>query len=751
MLYKTDIKLTENERLSISSKYHACSFYSSRLFVLSFVLCLFLSFSVASADEMAYNQQETIENYISSEIPSLSSSIISAFREHVFPYCQYFGTYKTSSPNAIIINFVSDLSVMPVDMHSSWSSPPCQFQVGISNTYGSRGGLVSLSSKSLSNYYGFRFIFYNNTWTLKGVKNYTGSVSNKYGDTYFGGGSLVKYAGTSSQGNSSWFNPWSITWTKSFGYGPVWIASSSDRQYVIYSSNNTEPILYTEDNRLKLYTTQSASQGSLLHVDLSEFYQYNNGASSNYSFSDVVLTLDCDGTENSFTLSPFGSQYEFLDTSTSSTRVYGYIVPYSFFSVSEYQNCSVVKVDFTRTISSPGGSGTENFKISCSYPLKVTNINGNSQDFAPVTLAPVPSVTVVPDQSDVQDWSYNTTYHSPSFGHNGSYVLLNSLPIFPDWVDKYTLDCTRVNKTVDGITLNLWIDLDNPYVSVNTALVDIPITAFFTPESYLKDNILTDFYDVVVFKVWSDIGKTSVDGYLYFYTEKYDLKYQNNLIVQELSLEYDSLNLLSSGFSLIRTGLDNIDNNTSAFFTDSLFNDTIVISWLQTLNNTNSFGFTDVINAIEDIPQYDDTSVLSGIASVVSAIEGIDSPDLSDLESKLDTLINFFVADGSTENASSRTYRNWLRGVDDNTQRTVTYYADNVFSIVHDVFDLFDADGSVYYPPDSEDVVSTDYINFVKLFIEKMNSSTITNTEYNKYLRGFFQGGFDPHLIDGGL
>lgn len=580
----------------------------SVLLILTIIL-MFLKISArASADSLASNQQDVVEQYILDNFGSSAPTVIAAVRQYVFPYCQYFGTftYPELQDNYTII-FSTDLNVMPLYGKSSWTSPYAQISVGLSDSVGSRGGLFATSARSVENYYGFRLMLYNGTWALYGKSNFTGTISNKYSGSYFGGGALVKYAGTEYMSISSMFGGYGALTTE-YGYGPVWLAWDSDHIITRYGSNNIEPENYVSSDipvsKIILSSSLNDTQYAL-RVRLDDFASFSAAVSNQPS---ILVTVNVEGTEVSKTFTYESSYYHF---NLASSSCY-FDIPLSEFGIdqgTDYSFLTDIKLDMV--ISSPGGSSTYMYQDSYNFIL----VGSIPQAVLSPTVVPMPSLTPAVVKSDQEIINiYNQLKQAGN--NNGFNISFNDSITnytFPEWVNQIEITIRQVYDA-GGVSYKYQSAISS-YSQYNQ---DINVVQ--SPSDYIFMNFASQFYDVCIINldVYAYTGTIisgsdlpvlqSSQGSVILISDRY-FNHQQAIT---------SLDLLSA--------VQNFSFNSSLFF--NFMNDKLSAFEGSVINGFNSLiGLDNVIIQRLDYGLFEiKDNIDSNTGKIVSAIENINFP-----------------------------------------------------------------------------------------------------------------------------
>lgn len=383
----------------------------------------------------------------------------------------------------------------------------------------------------------------------------------------------------------------------------------------VYTYDNWDEIYppAVEDDRISIYTLQT-NNGKQLNLDLSAF-RSGYSAAVIKTFSDVVITLDCDGSEVEYTLDSNNSNI--IDIWSASNNVHTIQTLYNYFDLDSYDDVFISKVSFSLTTSSAGGSGTEDFNIACQYYLKDTNT-------APIT----PEVIEDPDYNDTN--IYNTTQinnikqdlheFSSRFSFlsgTWNFVLEEDLPSFPGWATVFTNYVWFADGNSDTTYRGHWFQMANNIPSI------ADLTRPFDPSEFLEQNKTFAFYDVILLKVWtvevlsgSVIDNYDLAGYLVFISDRYYDHYNSRLnldILTQLQLSAENTVMF---YDVCKARLDAIALDLGIGFNGLLDTSTgtqyKIISWLQTVND-NMFGsFVNLSNTLSD-----------GFSSVVTAINNI--------------------------------------------------------------------------------------------------------------------------------
>lgn len=717
---------------------------SKFLCIVSVVLILVMSCGKASAEEMASNQQEVIEQYILDNFGSSASDAIAAVRQYVFPYCEYFGTFSyTPVTGNYTIIFTNNLSVMPVYAASVWSSPYSQIRVGITDSVGSRGGLVSSSGLSVEHYYGFRLMIYNGTWGLYGKSDFTGTISNKYGGTYFGGGALNKYAGTSSTSNSSWFNGYGELIT-TYGYGPVWLAWDSDHQMTRYGSNNTEPVSYVSDDRLRFSTVPDAYGDKYLWVDLTKFLT-GTGSRISYELDYFILTLDIDGTEVSFRIP---DTYLTNNTTNSSgsgsfVPVLRYQIPFSYFNFADDIDVSVIKCSFTLTNNDFTDTSVTEFKIACSYPLQTTATNAPTG--APIAVDPdtqTNKITNITYNEIVDKVNFQEGYYSPEGGGGNPLVV----------PDGYTVKYVTITgtRTLASIIQTVYDDFDvtidtaRDVVQYITGISQTDAAERFIEDS-VRDNHYTQSYDIVVYFWAPDASLGEVDVMYYYLTEAGRIRGISQIVADIYRDVNQTAYNTFALYDFLYQRLNDFEDKTLA----SLYEQLGVSKGIQSTVTLANATLVDILNAINGldipVPSVDYTGLLQ---SILQALGNLSGSDLSDTNLLLQKLVDHFNASGSS--SPSQPYLSFVSWLNTND---VLRWVNSSFLAFDGVFDYFDV---VEFDPVPGSSSINDYFDTLLTYLKFVTSGQVfgdyeySTVKLNNYFGSIYDGSYNPHDVYGG-
>ena len=514
------------------------------------------------------------------------------------------------------------------------------------------------------------------------------------------------------------FNIASGTFNDITSFGNVYIQTALD-SYVYHETDYTA---YTDDSRLKFWKFNNLDGSETLVTDLSDFLQGSEGVMTN-EVSGLTLTYELDNVEHTLALDSSNSVVRRSGTATT----YRVETPFSAFGFdSSVTSFNITKCDFTLTYSAYGYTTSENYKISCNYPAFRQSSPVDPEAVptpGPVYTDPAPASVI----SDRIDSIFNNLQSSVT-GSDLDYVL--EYPNLPDWANVY-----NVNTFVFGDVGSYY----GPYYYKGSQILwKYHDDAYlFDIEQFIYDNAVSSFYDVIIIRIddteWGTLlnnnsipESTTFLGYVILYTNNYYTRLDAETNINILQAIQSDANQQLENWGWLISRIDDFEGKTLDALNAQLDIDTDSLSWLKTIDNS--------IKSL-DFPVFDDSSIISGLASIVTALSG-DNDDLG-VNGRLDKLINFFVANEAERNDSALTYRNWLDGLDPTESRRVTHFGTNIYSLVKNIFDVFDAD---YTENPSFENPDKDYLDIASDYIDALNNRNNTN----KFFRGFFDSSFDP-------
>lgn len=516
--------------------------------------------------------------------------------------------------------------------------------------------------------------------------------------------------------------------------------------------NPTDPIdQFVSDSRLKISTVYVGGEGENVVFNLNAFYQETGSSpASGTSFSDLTVGIDyiSDGEvskHEDFLLTDSNS--DIRKTSYPDNLVYLVWSPYSVFGdFLEYDSVVISSVSFDRTFSVITQEPViSSFNILTEYYLKFT-----SSPVAPEEL-PFDDDTEVPKLSASE---ITNIYYKVNFEDSDGVVNFDTFfdTEFPDEYSLYYVVCS--NYTWEDLVSAGTPSLPNMYTWITSQFADIDSWKVFISNS-LRDNAYSQYFDCIVYQYIYETSSSRTNYFAYYPTTAGRLRTANCLLAD---IYIESNKTAYNTFALY----DFLYNRLNDFEEKSLLslgmindNEKAQVTWLQSVNMSlmnidDSIGEAayNIVNAILSIDIPDPTSFLERI---LLAIENIDGSDFSGLESKLDRLINFFLANNASGSSSYLAYSDWLRS-DSGTNPAA--FASTSFNVISGLYDYipfnFDPDKGI--TPTGYDSLIGLVFDFLKLSqpsIEEQLPGWYGNYNPTSYFDNLIKGTYDPYSIGG--
>ena len=496
-------------------------------------------------------------------------------------------------------------------------------------------------------------------------------------------------------------------------------------------------IPYSEDSRLKFSTSLRGDGEKLLNTDLSDFLHW--GPTSGMSVSDLVLTLDCDGTEVEVELDDSNSEIVFTKNELNYSYRCVYITPYSELGLDEYEDVSIVKCDFTRTYNHIGGSEVEDFYIACNYLLKnetasIVKEEIEYDDYTETVKVTTAEITAKNDVVNMQNYYYSYT------GGGGEELVI------PEGFTVKIVTCVDNTSLADAINqLVSWRLLYNSFGALydigEAAILEVAsisnsddFLAFMEDE--IKANSYGDYYDIVCYYYCPDAASAEVDQFYYYITSSGKLRTVNQTLADIwVECNQTSYNTYAI-YDFMYTRLNDFEDKSLDAFNDIISLDRQRNTWLSTissgvntLNQTSLNGFVDVVEAINniDIPvptPFDDSNILTVLGTIISKLDNIIS-NQNNPKDGFNSLIAWVKDDTNTDGLYT-----WVNAI--------TTGSDNMMKKVFAVFSLDDLD------PDTSGVQT--YISYSKSFFED-----VSGTGQGTYFRRLFDFNININDWNGGV
>ena len=660
------------------------------------ILAILLFGNIAKAEECNYNFN-SLEDGLNN-IVGLSQTkidiIVSTFEQYC-PYYQFYydptnnclGANGSDMPHNYVVGMFVDSS--PWHIGGLWflapknTTPSYSYKLYVSgnNVYlvrtnsGSSGSWYTMFNEEFYNSYGVRFSQYQDNGITPIINNSVTTRFTKNNTYYF----VMEDYDVLIQNNYGNVRP--------LGKTPTDFDPTSKIKYIT-------PINYTEDSRLKFSLINDTFDGKVLMTDIRQFVsdfpiQDTSHSSIFLDPASITLTYTVGSTEKTITLN---------STNSSIRSKYIFETPIYYFDFDD-DNTDVIitKADFTisGTSQSSPFSATETYKISCNYPIR--------------QLTPLPIPTPIPDPTynDVetnvsdpatvlQEITIQLTNDSTTTNaFTGEWTLDQTHPTVPTWADNYDFRVIKsdFNSIISGIVnADIW----NYYTTNDPNDYDW-ITGGFNPRNFVDENRNFAFYDMIIISVYEanvawdpdNVGTNLIYqnihllGYITLYSQRY---YVHKAAITDsnilATLEYSSMNDVAF-YETIKAAVDQFEEYTLGRFDASLDIEKDSLSWLKTIDNS-----------IKAIDPFDDSSILNVLDNIYDAITGWGGTDTSRIETKLDTLINHFIANNSQENTAYKRFVTWLR---DANSKPVQYVTTG-YEFFTELFDYFpftrDLDGS---------------------------------------------------------
>lgn len=543
--------------------------------------------------------------------------------------------------------------------------------------------------------------------------------------------------------NATWNGYTSGHYLDSFRYdysysnydGCIGFSRSSDRYGRQIIQNYTPP---AQTEGLKVYK-QSIHNQNFLYVDFSDLVSVGAHSSNE---SDVSIAINIDDTESTFTFDDTSSYYH---RDVSSAKIY-YQIPFSALSLTgniDYAYVTNVTVNSTVYFQG-GGSESETF-----YYLDRVNLIGRAPAeniTPPETLPTVDNITGYDSETITNIYELISLANSGTFAPDPDYNLTGGLtqrvPI-SQWGDDVSSSVIHLYhfRSTTGFAAGT-VELGRYYLKFDpsqTSIGDI-YTNHVSPWDMVRENNFSGYYDVLELVVheqdWSgSTGNLSyTDEIRYYYFVSY--RYQEKLI---LLREMDILNyikygndIMSNVYDLEKERLNYISNTLYAYTKEALPE---LVKIYDVLNNIDGVlpDLKDILNRILDallnlqLEQLD--AIDTKLSTIITAIgnqsgEG-GNADLTPVLNRLDTLINFNLANGSTQSPGYLRFVNWLREVDSSGNAlpdTPVKYVSDTFDIFTTLFKSFPYSSD----PDGNGVGFSDYAHSVRGLIG-ITSNDVSN------------------------
>ena len=366
--------------------------------------------------------------------------------------------------------------------------------------------------------------------------------------------------------------------------------------------------------------------------------------SFNYAgYTSITLDFDCDGTEVSVTLDSddYPELFSNYDTSLpgngsayipwSMVQKVKKLLQYAEYDVISCTGCSITMSGYPS--GSPSSSASEYTMVAEKNPplvLKgVTYVETPEFDTASVTPAADRPVSV----------EKGSTYQSNAF-HVSNLYGLSSVEFnefsYPSWCHVLSISVDITSSRGKYWYIRLWLnDNQQVYVYSDDRSVDEALSEFLSENSY------SDFYDILIFDVIStdtNDNTHTIDSYYVYFTERYYTRLQFCAFEDlQTVLEADAYYMKHTAL-LLDSVLTNIDSNLVDFFTSSLDVDSKMLYYLDSIN----IKFDDL-----------DRSVTSGTASIVAALNNLDSFDDTRIYNKLLELTGYIQALQSADSVNN--------------------------------------------------------------------------------------------------
>lgn len=540
------------------------------------------------------------------------------YLDTLFNEYQYFFASKSETFNDFILVFcnVSSIGFSRVE---TWNSPLSQDSFRFATTFRRNdfsSQIWSFDDSALGS--DFVFIFRNDEGMF-GIKGYfQNQVSSPdsrlmYSCNVNSFSSISEFSSFSGAGNVI-----TVTRSGSIGNCDIIFGSTDANDYITVELYE-ESAPAVDDDRLQLYTLKDSGGNQNLVVDLTKF-RYHTPAGT-VTFSDIILNLDCDGSNVSFSLP--ASSSEVVDIYNYYNVAYSILTPYKVFSLDNFDNVFVSSVSFNLVTSTIGGVVVQAFNISCDYWLKKT-VDPLAPEDIPDPEYSDPVVKDVEQVQDMRDSLEAATTSRPS-AFSGEWVFLQDHPQVPSWASNYDF---RVIRSLSQISQLVNVNVYNYYYDNNPNGLDW-LHGSFNPRTFLDENRDFAYYDMIIISCYKAdlVSDTTtavprltyqnieLEGYLVFYSQRFYIK-QQGITQQDIFLSSElSAQNAKAYYDYMKLKLDDFEAKTLFGLSNIIDLNKDGISWLQTINNK--------CNLL-------DSSLNSGSSSVVTAIENIPQPDLFD-------------------------------------------------------------------------------------------------------------------------
>ena len=532
--------------------------------------------------------------------------------------------------------------------------------------------------------------------------------------------------------NQSWYGNvdsfYQCNGSQGTGYSSGWSVSQLDVTPI--------QIPYTEDSRLKFSTSLRGDGEKLLNTDLSDFVHW--GPADDQNISDLVLTLDCDGTEIEFELDDTNSEIINTKNPNYSKRCV-YITPFSVFGLDEYEDVTIVKCDFVHTDVNLMGTVVTDYHIACNYILK--------NETAPIESELIEydddteTIKVTTAEIDAKNYVVNMqNYYYSQTGGGGQELEI------PEGFTVKLITVYSSGTLADALNnLDNWALFRFPINTlVNLGIVAITdITSISNTNDFndfmeqdIHDNAYGDYYDIVCYYWVPPSSSGEVDAFYYYITSSGKLRTMSQTLadiwVETNQTAYNTYAI----YDYMYTRLNDFEDKSLEAFNDMIFLDRQRNTWLSTvssgintLNQTSLNGFVDVVEAINDIDipvptPFDDSGILAVLGTIISKLDNIISNQNSPRDG-FNSLIAWVKDDTNTDGLYT-----WINAI--------TTGSDNMMKKVFAVFSLDDLD------PDTSGVQT--YISYSKSFFDD-----VSGTGQGTYFRRLFDFNININDWNGGV
>lgn len=567
------------------------------LFIICFVVCLLGSVSAAEytpSVTFQVSQTEVIDNYTAFCVGTNHSGLVNLCYDLLDTY-EYisvtYGPVYSGSFAAYLLTFYNDdyLGVGANDTTFITSGSSFNYAVVCFNN--SSYCAISCSSTGT---------------LLNGIyRHYTYNVTRTFiRDSWLGSSEYnnikqkaVNYKFNGWVSSNFYQYPFTSMNTGISGYGSFLSINHYNDAYNIINIYNPifNSIRYTDDPNLKLNIINNEYGEKELAIDFTAFM---GGSPANYiSVENLILTVDNDGTEIVF--DDLDSYIEHFGTGTDQ-EVWAYI-PLSVL-VGSAAESKLVKVSFTESTSSAGGTYTEDHYISTNLWLK------HEEYIIPNTITPPATIyndvkTTTQINNIINELNQKGSEYDIT---TGKFSYYQTVPDYPDWADMYEFNVIFSRSGSDASLFDTWHRMNGSnYSPLDWATSTFNVTEFYENSSAwaYADVVIITVYSVIV-TLDNDGFVTSdyrFEGFLVWQTDRYYDHQSSFTLIDILDAFQLFANQQLENWNWLTDTFNDIQFDLFDALNEMIRNDDFILDWLKTINVNINKGFDSVVSAITNI------------------------------------------------------------------------------------------------------------------------------------------------------